>query len=151
MLHLIKRFFGSLFARPLTGAESSLVQSLLSADLAELFFAMSRADQRHSLTVFVTAGAEPALAEAALLHDVGKTESQLGPISRSLATIADGIGLRLSGRWRDYRDHGAIGAEMLRNAGAGRLAVAFAEHHPGEAPDDIDPAVWQRLATADQV
>lgn len=66
-----------------------------------------------------------------------------------MATIADATRLPMPTRWRAYREHGRIGAEMLKAAGATNLSIAFAAHHPGPVPDGIEPDAWLALERAD--
>ena len=149
MLHLIRRFFGFLTARPLTPAEQSTVRSILDPPLAQAFFLQRSEDQRHAFGVRERLAGHEHLYEAALLHDVGKTVSDLGAISRSFATTWRRLGLPTTGRWSEYLDHGEIGAKELENLGAGDLAVAFTRHHPGTPPPGVDPASWHLLERAD--
>ena len=67
-MHLIRRFLGFLFARPLTPKEQHQVRGLLDSALARAFFAQRPQDQRHAFTVLQRVGASRELAEAALLH-----------------------------------------------------------------------------------
>lgn len=153
--HLARRFFGHLRARPLAPAEQDTVAAALPEALAELFFRQSPADQRHALAVADRVRrARPdddAAFVAALLHDVGKVEADVGPIARSIATIMDALRLPLPHSWRRYRRHGEIGAHMLAAAGAPPVAVAFARHHPGPVPDGVDEETWRALGAADHV
>jgi hypothetical protein len=152
--HLTRRFFGHLRARPLSPAEQDEVAFALESETARLFFRQAGPDQRHALTVAQrvrsTRPDDRDAFIAALLHDVGKAESALGPVARSIATVLGGLRLRLPERWRRYRNHGELGAAALEAAGAPALAVAFARHHPGPAPSGIDPAAWSALASADE-
>jgi len=148
--HLIRRFFGTVFARRLDDQETTQIAKALGPALAPLFFSMSTGDQRHALNVWRRLAYEQEIAEAALLHDVGKVVSQLGPVSRACATVCGAAGIRTSGRWAAYLDHGKIGARMLEDAGAGEVAIAFARFHPGPAPAGIDETTWYRLAAADE-
>jgi hypothetical protein len=75
---------------------------------------------------------------------VGKRHSRLGPIGRSLATVADAFRLPMPIRWRAYRNHDAVGAEDLRAIGADELAIAFAGGTEGS-----DPAKLALLRAAD--
>lgn len=150
MFHLIRRFFGHISARSLSPLEQDLIGRSLKPDLAKLFFMQPSEDQRHALTVLERSGSsEPDLVEAALLHDVGKTASRLGPVGRSLATIAGLLGLPVPTRWKLYLDHGRIGAKILSDAGASPLAIAFSLHHPGAPPPGIDRTAWSVLEAAD--
>lgn len=148
-MHLIRRFLGFILAKPLTPSEQQQVRNLLDPPLARAFFAQRPEDQRHGFQVQQRIGAAGEVGEAALLHDVGKTQSNLGAVSRSLATIGSALGLSVSGSWNEYLDHGPIGAEMLAELNASNLSVGFAQSHPGEAPPDVDPEQWRLLEEAD--
>jgi putative nucleotidyltransferase with HDIG domain len=153
LTHLIRRFFGFLTARPLGPREQAEVAALLSPAEAELFWSQHPADQRHAIDVARRAlrsrpGART-LARAGLLHDIGKSEVELGAIGRSLATVGDAAGIRLRGRFGRYRRHGELGAAVLESAGVEPLIVAFAREHPGPAPEGFDRADWAVLLDAD--
>lgn len=148
-MHLARRFVGFLTAKPLTPAEQSTVRSILSPPLAQAYFAQQSEDQRHAFDVRERLGGHEFLYEAALLHDIGKTDSGLGAISRSFATMWNRVGLPATGRWSEYLNHGEAGAQQLEGLGAGDLAIAFARHHPGTTPRGIDPEAWHLLEQAD--
>ena len=148
-MHLTRRFFGFLFAKPLTPLEQQEVREILKPELARAFFAQRPEDQRHALDVQRRVGRTRNLAEAALLHDVGKTDSNLGALSRALATVWGGFDLPTSGAWSSYLNHGPLGAERLEALGATDLAIVFAQSHPGPTPKGVDPDQWQLLEDAD--
>ncbi len=148
-MHLVRRFFGFLTATPLSPGEQQQVRDLLRPALARLFFAQRREDQRHAFNVQQSVGGTDDIAEAALLHDVGKTHSGLGAFSRSLATLCNGIGLPTRGHWKTYLDHGNIGADMLTEADASELAISFTRHHPGPPPVGVSQEAWHALEEAD--
>ena len=101
-----------------------------------------------------------ALAQAALLHDVGKAGAGLTLVHRSLAVIlerlAPGLLRRLArpaaGGWRypfyAHLYHAEIGARRAEAAGCDPLVVALIRHHdgPGAWPDA--PAGWQECLQA---
>lgn len=149
MLHLIRRFFGFLGAKPLSPTEQAFVTSALHPDLATLFYRQRHEDQRHAFEMAWGFSRRPDLVEAALLHDVGKSETHLGALGRSLATIWSVVPLPAPTSWSRYVDHGRIGAGLIAAAGAGDLTVAFARYHPGPAPRGIDPDDWHALEVAD--
>lgn len=151
MTHLLRRFLGFFAAQPLTPNEQVVVHDALQPELRRLFFAQCVPDQRHALQVTERAGGDAERAEAALLHDVGKTVANLGAFGRSFATMSTIVGLPVRGRWLAYLHHGEIGADMLRRAGACQLTVDFALSHPGPVPNGVDPADWRALADADEV
>ncbi|GMR01764.1 MAG: hypothetical protein BMS9Abin20_0083 [Acidimicrobiia bacterium] len=148
-MHLVRRFFGFLSAEPLTPLEQSEVSSILEPPLAKAFFAQRIEDQRHAYSVKLRVGQRNGLYEAALLHDIGKTDSDLGALSRSLATVCNSFGVPTRGRWLDYLNHGEIGAHELEMLGAGDLAVVFTRHHPGAPPLGVEPGSWHLLERAD--
>lgn len=149
MFHLVRRFFGFLTARPLGPAEQMLVCESIGPGLRGLFYTQRFEDQRHAFDVASRVAIHPDLIEAALMHDIGKTEINLGAIERSLATMWFMTSLPIWGEWLAYRDHGPIGAELLESHGAGALAVRFARYHPGEPPTSCDRAHWVALEQAD--
>ncbi|GMQ98417.1 MAG: hypothetical protein BMS9Abin17_0927 [Acidimicrobiia bacterium] len=148
-LHLVRRFFGFLTAAPLSPIEQDEIHAALPSRLARLFFSQRTEDQRHAFDVRSRVGDDPALVQAALLHDVGKIDSDLGAVGRSLATIWSATSLPIWGRWRAYLDHGRLGADVLEAHGADELAVAFTRHHPGAVPKSFDAVGWKRLSSAD--
>ena len=145
-VHLARRFFASVVARPPNAGEEAWVRRVLLAGEFDLWKRQSRYDRRHSLGV--ARRAERALGEAtegrwlaaALLHDVGKTEACLGIMGRVIATLTMGAigrprvrawatrdGWR--GRFGRYGDHGLIGAELVRAAGGREEAATWASVH----------------------
>lgn len=119
-----------------------------------MYWDQPRADQRHGLSAARwMRSAQPNradLARAALLHDVGKRRSRLGPMGRSLATILGRLGIAGPTRFADYLDHGRIAARELGRAGAEPLVVAFALHHHRDRPEEISREDWRLLQAADR-
>ena len=153
-LHLVRRFLGTLRARPLGPAAQTLADSLLSAGERPLFWEQSAADQRHAVdaarSVMAVVPGRVNLARAALPHDVGKRHAGVGILARSGASIAAMLHLPTSGRWADYLDHGSLGAHDLEAAGAEPLVVAFARRHHIGRPDTIGADDWRVLQSADR-
>lgn len=159
-LHLVRRFLGSLSPVPLSEQDDAWATAQLGAGERQLWQRMSRADRKHSLgvarLVVQHVDDRPVLA-AALLHDVGKVEADLGTFGRVAATL---VGRRRSGRWREvpgvrgrvarYLRHDAIGAALLEDAGADPLTVAWArEHHRPEHDWTVPVEVGRVLREAD--
>jgi len=113
--HLVKRFFGSISHALPTQEQVELVQSILLYEELILWSRMQARDQRHSVEVlerFIRLVPESTRSEqaAALLHDIGKIESQLGLAGRVLATI---IGPR--GKYHSiYHDHEKLGTQLVK-------------------------------------
>lgn len=148
-LHLARRFFEVLVARPLTPSEQDEVRSLCrSEEECALFFSQPSADQQHGLAA--ARHAPTALRRAALFHDVGKQTSRLGVFGRSLASAAAKLHIRVRGRYAQYLAHGPIGAAILEDAGLEDIVVDYARHHHGERPQSITDRDWTVLIDADR-
>jgi hypothetical protein len=149
LLHLARRFFGSLSRREPDAGDEQWVRSLLGDGEHDLWRRMSAADRRHAIGV---ARAVPEdLAPAALLHDVGKTVSGLGTFARVGATVLGWFGRdRWGGRVGDYLRHDQLGAELLRTAGSAELTTTWArEHHLPESRWTVPVDAGRRLEAAD--
>jgi len=122
--HLARRFVGSLSTkRPVSADLAWVRRQLLPAEWA-MWERFGPADQRHSVAVarrFVAGRPEATRPEVAgaLLHDIGKINSQLGTVGRVVATI---VGPRTD-RFRRYHDHESIGAEWCAEAGSDPATV----------------------------
>lgn len=151
-LHLVGRFVRSLWPMPPRGADVAWVESVLTPAELALWSSQQTADRRESIAVArrvrdrlsgTVYDGEPVWLAAALLHDVGKRDSRLGTIRRTLATIAGMLGgsavqrawsqeRGLRGRVAGYLRHPEIGADVIEVAG-GRAEVvewAGAHHRP---------------------
>ena len=182
-IHLAARFFGSLVPVGPTPASQRWAESSLLPGEAKLFNSMSGADRRHAIGVARRAsalarppgpgpagGGEPTreFVAAALLHDVGKIESDLGTIGRVFATLAAMVvgrsrlveraqcapeqdpGRSLATRCGLYMMHDRLGASLLEGAGSGDLTVAWArEHHLPEERWTVEPRLGRALKQAD--
>lgn len=148
-VHLARRFFGSLSARPPDAADEAWAIGHLLIGEVELWRQMSNPDRRHAVGValeverLLDADATRPVLAAALLHDVGKVDSGLGTFARAAATIVNRR--QGDGRFARYRRHDIIGAELLAAAHSDDLTVVWArEHH-------LEPNRWtldRRVATA---
>lgn len=95
------------------------------------------------------AGGDRDVVVAALVHDVGKSHSRLGPVGRAVATVLMYLRLPMTERMQRYWDHGKLGAADLAAAGAPTVAVAFARHHQFGRPEEMDRTTWNLLRNAD--
>jgi hypothetical protein len=165
--HLARRFVGSLSPRgPGADAEAWVAERLLPGEQA-LWARMSPADRRHAHGVarrveraLGSEATRPVLA-AALLHDVGKTDSGLGTYGRVVATLSGAVGGRsMAEAWKArtgftrrvglYLLHPDLGADQLALAGADPLTVAWAkEHHLPPEQWSVDRRVGDALKAAD--
>lgn len=154
VVHLAKRFFTSLSRREPASSDSAWAESQLVPGEVLLWRQMSAADRRHAIGVgretarlLGEAASRPVVA-AALLHDVGKIDSGLGPWRRALATVIN----RRTGEssFARYRRHDAIGADLLQDAAADPLTVAWArEHHLPATRWTVPREVADALKAAD--
>ena len=122
-----------------------LVQSVLSLNEMHLWTKSAREDQQHSLVVLkrllnIMPDAGQAAQAAALLHDIGKIESDLGTFLRVVATVG---GSRTK-RFAKYHDHEQIGLKMLEEAGSSPEIIALVSGNG-------DPKLVAILALADDI
>jgi len=117
---------------------------------------MSAPDRRHAVAVARRLGPEAAVAvPAALLHDVGKVDSRLGPVRRAGVTAAAVVlgrtrVARGGGRMARYLRHDSLGAALLERAGSDALTVAWArEHHLPADRWTVPQALGRSLKAAD--
>ncbi len=113
--HLLKRAVTSFSNDPLSGEDVERVERLLLLPEFELWWSMQPRDQRHSLQVYerfmrLYPPAKRTEQAAALLHDIGKTVSDLGWFMRIIATLVGSRGIRFT----MYHDHENLGAQMLQ-------------------------------------
>jgi putative nucleotidyltransferase with HDIG domain len=158
-MHRVGQFWRHASAR-VTSEEKAIAERVLGP-LAILFFELPVNDQRHGLDVLETVThfeGQPSqlLQQAALLHDLGKSEAHFSVIERSLTVLLRAVSpealkalLRsrpaLARRYGIYADHARIGAERLRGAGAAELSAIVAEHHAKAPQSDVT----RRLQRAD--
>lgn len=156
-LYRTRQFIGSL--RPqVSDAEYAEATTLLGPQLTALFDSMSPRDRRHCLDVcrmLVDGGCDdPAVLQAALLHDSGK-----GGLSGThvrlwhrvayvvLAAGATGLLARVGNNHSGLtvlRDHASIGAALAEKMGAPERVVRMIREH--ERHDHEDE--WQRRLRA---
>jgi hypothetical protein len=143
LIHLTKRFAGSLPRRAPAPADEVWAKGFMAPWEIALWRRMSNADRRHAITVarrFVAFRPDATRDEmvGALLHDVGKIESGLGTFARVVATV---VGPRTD-RFRTYHDHEAIGAAWLEAQGSSSVTVDLVRRlgpaaHALEHADDL--------------
>jgi hypothetical protein len=147
--HLARRFFTSLSTKPPLTQDVAWVNEKLLLSEFELWKRMKTPDQRHSIEVARRfTELHPSFTRdevaAALLHDVGKIESQLGVIGRVVATIVGPIGTK----FRCYHDHEIIGLKLCRDAGSSSETIRLLD-----CSDDLlrNDKVWTLLRQADRI
>lgn len=148
-LHLVRRFVTSLSrTSPHSGDIAWVNESLLPSEF-ELWSRMESYDQRHSIEVarrFVDLcplGSRDHVA-AALLHDIGKIEADLGVFGRVVATIVGPRGQK----FRRYHEHELIGLRLCRTAGSSAETLRVLDWSHIDAMNDTIVAF---LRQADQI
>ena len=157
LVHLARRFLGSLSPRPLDPADDAWVRARLLPGEEALWVQMPRSDRKHAAGVAREVdrrlgAAQRAVVAAAALHDVGKIESGFGTFARVGATVAGKVvdRDRAGGRLGAYLRHDRIGADLLEAAGSDPLTVAWArEHHLPPERWTVPAHVGDALAAAD--
>lgn len=155
------------FSRPV---DLHLARAHLSPALLRLFTQMRHSEQLHSLNVLRAVLAQgstpPALATAALLHDVGKVRYPLFVWQKTLAVIIRAVSPALFDRWSmgSPRNmwmrpfvvsvrHPAWSGELLAQHNAPADAVWLAEHHQDPLErwaDHPNAPLLRRLQAADE-
>lgn len=149
------------FAQPV---DHALAAQHLTPQLQHCFARLRRSEQLHSLRVLRALQAEgevsPALAAAALLHDLGKTRWPFPLWQRVLVVLLPRLAPRMAARLSQGSEsdplarpfilceqHPARGAEMARAAGADERVVRLIARHAQAPGDDVELA---RLRAADE-
>jgi hypothetical protein len=170
--HLVRRFFGALRPGGPSAEDGAWVSGILDPGERDLWSRMAAQDRRHS--VGVARRVDAALAStpeagdrrwlaAALLHDVGKLDAELGVFGRVGATLAGAAaGHERADNWSTrrgmtrrvglYLRHPELGATRIRRAGGHDEAARWAgAHHTREswAALGFPPVVVDALVAAD--
>jgi hypothetical protein len=133
--HLVRRFVGSLWPAGPHPRDEAWARFHLSDSERALWAQMSGPDRRHAVAVAQrVATTDQSAIPAALLHDVGKVASRLGPLRRAAVTaLAIAVGrdrlARRSGRMGRYLRHDILGAQLLEQAGSAGLTATWARQH----------------------
>lgn len=153
-LRQVVRAIGA-FAQPV---DHALARRYLTPEQHALFCRMTRSEQLHSLRVLRAVLAQsgetpPALAVAALLHDVGKTRYRLNLFERALPVVVKKLAPRLEAQlsaqetpegWHApfvvRRHHPKWGAAMLCQTMCNKHAVWLVARHADP------PAKWEHHA-----
>jgi hypothetical protein len=163
--HLAGRFVTSLRPRRVDDADRLWVQHVLAPAELACWDRLGTADRAESVGVARrTAQAlgpdgDTRWLAAALLHDIGKTATDLGTIGRAAATVAAAVASHGRARhwgnaWGRYVAHDDLGAAVLEAAGPGVrpevIAWARVHHRPEQwAVSGIPADICALLARAD--
>ena len=161
----IKQFFRALTAK-VTPDDGKYLAAHLNAEEQKLFFAMSTADQFHSLKTAYTIERlviedkqgidREFLIRCALLHDIGRVKGDLSVFGKIFTVLVTDLApkfadkLELNGnQWiYIYRHHAEISGRKLQQIGLFREAKIVAKHHA--PPSFEDPYELKLLRLADE-
>src|SRR5687767_12499161 len=108
--HLARRFVGSLWPAGPSKAKDDWARSQMTDPEQALWLRMKGFDRRHAVAVAqrveraLGAEADRSMLAAALLHDVGKVEADLGVYGRVAATLSGKLaGRDMADNWRKTR------------------------------------------------
>ncbi len=138
--------------------DEASARRVLAPQAWALFGRMSPGDRAHGLCVLARLeehdALPPWLAEAALLHDVGKSEGRLSLPYRAAAVLLGARAARWASSdpasWRYpfyvHLNHAQRGAELCAQAGCDPRAVALVRAHESPLGEPLDPALRPMLA-----
>ena len=133
----------------------ALAARYLSAQQLALFQRLTRGEQLHSLNVLRDVLAQethtpPELAQAALLHDVGKTRYSTDVLQKTLAVLVRALAPKRYDRWSQgdasnywrrglvvHEQHPAWSAELAAEVGTTDVALWLITHH-ADPPEHWD-------------
>lgn len=170
-VHRARRFFWSLRPARVSSRDEAWVNTILSPAELVAFNRMVVRDRAHSIGVAraVEANLDRIgrsedhrwILQAALLHDVGKSDARLGTYGRVVATLAGWVaGDEMAGVWAQkkgmtrrigiYLLHPEIGRDILQLAGSDpRVSAWAAEHYWEPERWTVPAAAGELLAAAD--
>ena len=159
----ILQFVRAVTAR-ITVEDGQYISAHLNAEEQKIFFAMSVADQVHSLRTAYTVerliiedkrGVDREfLIRCALLHDTGRRAGDLTIRGKIFAVLITAIAPKFAERLEIngnralyvYHNHAELGAQKLQRIGLFREAKIIAKHHAPPKPNDPPELKLLRLA-----
>ena len=161
----IKQFFRALTAK-VTPDDGKYLAAHLNAEEQRLFFAMSTADQYHSLRTAYTIERlviqdkqgidREFLIRCALLHDIGRVKGDMGIFGKIFTVLvtelAPGFADKLERQGNRlmfvYRHHAEMSGRKLQQIGLFKEAKIVSKHHA--PPTSDDPYELKLLRLADE-
>ena len=161
----IRQFFRAMTAK-ITPEDGKYLAAHLNAEEQKLFFAMSTADQYHSLRTAYTIERlviedkhgidREFLIRCALLHDVGRVKGDMGIfgkiftvlVTELMPSFADKLELQGNRLMFVYRHHAEMSGRKLQKIGLFKEAKIVAKHHA--PPTAEDPYELKLLRLADE-
>ena len=170
---LAGRAIAAILRRRSDPADRAWASAVLTPAEFVLWARQSDYDQSHSVHVArrvqdclaeTAYAGDPLWPSAALMHDVGKIESNLSLAERAIATLASKtVGVMTARRWAEaatglkrriglYLIHGELGAAMIRAAGGREAIAVWSEIHQGYSRgsgEEIPSLVAEALIESD--
>lgn len=171
----IKQFWRGITAQPLATKQALLIRETLSEEQWQLFQRFAPRDQQHSFQVWATlqnAGhRDPLLLQAALLHDIGKTQLRLGTVGRIWIVVGTFLWPNWVVRWGQQplteaawwavpfvvrQQHALWGADLLREIDAADALCDIVARHQdplreSSAADGPAEMILRQLQWADDL
>lgn len=154
----LRQFWRRLWARDATIAKET-ARKVLSPAAYALFCALDVGDQLHAWDVWRLlqrrGRPSPDLAQAALLHDVGKAGAGLTLAHRTVVVLLrrmypaalERLARAEPGSWRYpfyvQLRHAELGAEACARAGCSPVTVALVHHHEDHTGDALNGIPWR--------
>lgn len=137
--HLVSRFIGQLDRRPPSAADEAWADAYLSKGERSLWVRLGNGDRRHAIGVARRAlsihpNSTRAEIAGSLLHDIGKVDAPRSALVRVWYVVSP------SRNAQRYRDHEAVGADLLRSVGSDPVTVQLVA---GEGPRESRDALRQ--------
>lgn len=165
MFYRVKQLYGALTAK-VTDEDYIFVEEYLDSKLTDLFKKLPTYEQRHCINVAQTIRDKFAhsltdqnkrlLIMAGLLHDIGKMDTGLNPLTKSLAVVMDKISAKTARKYSGkisfldgYYNHPIKGKEIMKQFDVSKeLLFLIENHHNGQI---IDHSLLNTLIKADQL
>lgn len=150
---LARRLIDTFRGAPISADEETWVKSLLKQEEFDLWSRLSPYDRNHSVRVArgvqcrlaaTQYAADAAWLSVAVMHDIGKLESNLAPHERMLAAaVGRCVKLSTATRWASsprgltqrigkYLIHGTLGSELILAAGGREEIALWCSVHQGD-------------------
>ncbi|WP_350344201.1 HD domain-containing protein [Proteinivorax tanatarense] len=163
MVYRVKQFFKSITAKT-TEDEEMWVKKVLNGQQQKLFFSLPIYEQRHSIDVAKSIMKKAGqlnkdeynlLIKAALLHDIGKVNTGLNPITKSIAVIYDCFNSRKKIPSKPkflqaYYLHPDLGVEFLQRDGDANKTLLFLISNHHQPIDKVSNELLKLLIECDE-
>lgn len=159
MIYRIRQFINGINAK-IYKEDKTFIEKYLDSNEQELFYKLRVSEQRHSLNVsygcYKEMSDNTTLIKAALLHDIGKIDSNLSIINKSLVVVFMALSIKDSylptflRQAINYKlNHGQLGYELLKNIVFDEKVLMLIKYH--HYPEKYMTPEMQILVTHDNL